>query len=128
MMTKLFSMYPLSSHANTKASMAAYIEETQIIHPLILSHALRRLTGKVDRRWLPTVAEIRAESARLIRAAQPRSQNAFALGYNPWAEEPQLDVEKWLKPVHQLWALPEGSSKVLELVDRATERIKAKGK
>lgn len=125
---KLFSMFPLAGQLNIKATMAAYIEETRCIHELVLSHALRKLVDQKDRKWVPATNEIKREAAHIIRAAQPRNPRAFALGYNPWVPEPaEPDVEKWLQPEQQLWALPEGKAReTLKLVDRLADRMKVK--
>lgn len=127
MMTKLFSIYPLGGHANPKASIAAYIEETQTIHPLILSHALKRLTSKADRKWLPTPAEIKVEAAKVVREFQPRSTHAFALGYNPNREgDESIPVDLLLTKGQQLNALPEATRKLAQLVERTSQRMGAK--
>lgn len=126
--TKLFSMFPIAGQLNIKATMAAYIEETKDIHELVLSHALRKLVDQKDRKWVPQTNEIKRKAAEIIRAAQPRSPKAFALGYNPWVPEPaEVDVDKWLQPQQQFWALPEGKAReTLKLVDRLEKRMKVK--
>lgn len=107
-MTKLFSMYPLAGNQTPNLTMRSYLEELADIPALVLSHALHRLTHK-NRAFLPSVGEIRAEAAIVIKRAQPSSQGAHAPGYNPHSDPQQTpDPDRWLSRERILAALPAG--------------------
>lgn len=125
MIGKLFSMYPLAGNQEPKAAQVAYLEETSTIPTRILMHALGRLTRQADRRFVPSVGEIRATAARIIQAHLPRPpQGMHAIGYNPNADGSmsEIDIQRWLDKAH-LVALPSGSGRVVAIAERASQRM-----
>lgn len=100
MITKLFSMYPLAGNQEPKLTMTAYMTALADIPPLVLSHALYRITRKPGS-FLPSVGAIRAEAVLWMKA------NGI-LPHNPNGDEnaPVVDIQRALTRQSVLDALP----------------------
>ncbi len=109
MFAKLFSMYP--PPRDIVATAAAYIEETRDIPAIFISHALKRLRDQpvlegnalAPRRWLPSVPEIRHESARVIRQAKLAAEGKDTREYSLRGDF-QLNPERWIAEAPQIVA------------------------
>ena len=98
MFVKLFTLCPLSGTQDTEGSVLAYIDETKDIPPLWISIALKKLTGESDRKFAPSVGEIRGAALVAIRAQRRRSEGKPEVMLGPYGESP-------LRPERELaWA------------------------
>lgn len=102
MFVKLFALYPAPAGEDVQLKVAAYIEETRHVPPLVLSHALHRLVRRrgvkdMDRAdaFAPPVADILRESARVIRETVLKAEGKDTREYNPNAEF-VLREDRWL--------------------------------
>ena len=68
--TKLFTLYPLAATQNPKAAIAAFVDETADVPVYWIASGLARLTKESDRRFAPSLGEIRGAALRAIRAAR----------------------------------------------------------
>jgi hypothetical protein len=96
MFAKLFSIYPVPQGTEElEMKISAYIDLTRDVPWRILSHALHRLVQRPGA-FAPPPADVLRESARIIREMKRRSEGRDPSGYNPRADEPELDVERWV--------------------------------
>jgi hypothetical protein len=113
MFTKLFAMYPMSRTQDVDLTLRAYIDETRRVPALVISHALARLTARPEK-FAPSVGEILADSARIIRRIKLEAEGRDSREYNLRGDF-KLDVEGWLKRAPEVIHLIEAPRK-LELL------------
>ncbi len=114
MFTKLFAMFPLSRTQDADLTLRAYVDETMRVPPLVLSHALKRLTSR-NEKFAPSVGEILADSARIIRQVKLASDGKDTREYSLRGDF-KLDVDGWLKRAPEVVRLLEAPRK-LELLN-----------
>lgn len=100
MITKLFSMYPLAGNQEPKLTMTAYMTALSDIPPLVLSHALHRITRKPGE-FLPSVGAIRAEAVLWMK-----SQGIMPHNPNGDPDAPVVDIQRALTRKAVLEGLP----------------------
>jgi hypothetical protein len=118
MFSKLFLLFPAPRGPELEAKIAAYVDETSQVPPIVLSHALSRLVKRCEQ-YAPSVADILRESARVIREAKLASEGRPTHEYNGHAPF-ELNVERWLargREVAEL-LLPAGLAAQIEAAAR----------
>lgn len=113
MFTKLFAMFPISRTQDADLTLRAYIDETRRVPTLVLSHALARLTSRPEK-FAPSVGEILADSARIIRKVKLEAEGRDPREYSVRGDF-KIDVEGWLKQAPEVVTLLEAPRK-LELM------------
>ncbi len=106
MVTKLFSMYPVSRNQNLDLAMEGYVEVLRSLPWRWVSVAIRALSEDPDLTFAPPVGKIRAETARQFRRAW-RSQR----GKDPDRDElghplALNDPDRWLLEARARAGLP----------------------
>lgn len=96
LMSKLFTMCPLSATQDTEGALLAYIEETRDIPVRWIAMALSQLIREPDRRFAPSVGEIRGAALHAIRRARRLAEGKpevmrGVLGEAPLREERELE-------------------------------------
>lgn len=74
MFAKLFTLFPFVGSQDSEGAMLAFIEETRDIPAIWLSHGLAALIREPDRRFAPSVGEIRGAALLAIRRARRRAE------------------------------------------------------
>lgn len=116
--TKLFGLYP--PPPDIEVSMAGYMDETRDIPWLFVSHAIKRLIDRpvyergslIPRKWLPTISELRYESARVIREFKLRSEGKDTREYSLRGDF-DLKAERWIEQAPQVHALVEDQKRLM---------------
>ena len=93
---KMFTLLPLSATQDTEGAIRAFIEETLDVPARWLAMGISALVREPDRRFAPSVGEIRGAALRSIRAARRVAEGKPAvmrgvLGESPLNGERELE-------------------------------------
>jgi hypothetical protein len=126
MFGKLFTLYPCAPSEDAEFKLAAYIDETRKVPPLVLSHALKRLVQKRASPYVPSVFEILRESARVLREWKAKAAGREASDWGPEGEI-EIDVCRYLERAQEtLMQLAAGDTR-MQLPERASPEQRAEG-
>ncbi len=124
MLGKLFSLYP--PRPDAEMAMAAYLDELGDVPALLLSHGLKRLVRRGGD-FVPSLAAIRKECARLLRARHRAAMGLEPEGNSSRTDPDEIDAERWLararNPLPMLPAQTPEEPATAEMLERAGQML-----